>query len=100
MLESNLEIIKKDVQILIKDAQELFQAATLLTGEKADELRNRGMQMLDVAKEKAQKAQTAAVQTGKEIAMTTDDYVKENPWQAIGVAVGAGLLLGLLIGRK
>jgi ElaB/YqjD/DUF883 family membrane-anchored ribosome-binding protein len=100
MLESNIEIVKKDLHTLVKDAQELFQAATLLTGEKADELRNRGMRLLDAAQEKAQRVQAVAMQTGREIVHTTDDFVQDNPWQAIGVAAGAGLLLGLLIGRR
>ena len=27
-------------------------------------------------------------------------YVRDNPWQSIGIAAGVGLLLGLLIGRR
>ena len=36
----------------------------------------------------------------RKIASDSDDYVHENPWTAIGVGAGVGLLLGLLIGRK
>jgi ElaB/YqjD/DUF883 family membrane-anchored ribosome-binding protein len=100
MLDSNIEVVKKDMDNLVKDAQELFHAAALLTGEKADELRNRGMRMLDMAVDKAQQAQAAAVRTGKEMALTADDYVKENPWRAVAVAGGVGLVLGILLGRK
>ena len=32
-------------------------------------------------------------------ARATDDYVHDNPWQAIGIAGVTGLLLGLLISR-
>jgi ElaB/YqjD/DUF883 family membrane-anchored ribosome-binding protein len=38
-----------DVKALVKDAQSLLTAAAALTGNKADELRERGMQMLDRA---------------------------------------------------
>ncbi len=100
MLESNLEVVKKDMDVLVKDAQELFHAASLLTGEKADELRNRGMRILDSAVTKAQNMQEAAMRTGKEIAITTDDYVRENPWRAVAVATGVGVLVGYLLGRK
>jgi ElaB/YqjD/DUF883 family membrane-anchored ribosome-binding protein len=31
---------------------------------------------------------------------TTDTYVRDNPWQAIGIAAGVGLIIGLLIGRR
>jgi ElaB/YqjD/DUF883 family membrane-anchored ribosome-binding protein len=30
----------------------------------------------------------------------TDEYVHENPWPSIGVAVGVGFVVGLLIGRR
>jgi ElaB/YqjD/DUF883 family membrane-anchored ribosome-binding protein len=36
----------------------------------------------------------------KEVARATDDYVHEHPWPAIGAAVGVGLVIGLLIGRR
>lgn len=29
-----------------------------------------------------------------------DDYVRDNPWQAVAVVGGVALLLGLLMGRK
>jgi ElaB/YqjD/DUF883 family membrane-anchored ribosome-binding protein len=36
----------------------------------------------------------------KEVARATDDYVHEHPWLAISTAAGAGLVIGLLIGRR
>ena len=42
----------------------------------------------------------AAIEAGKDIAATTDDYVQENPWSAIAISAGIGLLLGLAISRK
>ena len=33
-------------------------------------------------------------------ARAVDGYVRENPWQAVAVAGGVALLLGLLMGRK
>jgi ElaB/YqjD/DUF883 family membrane-anchored ribosome-binding protein len=36
----------------------------------------------------------------KDAARTTDEYVHEHPWGAVGVAAAAGLLLGVLIARR
>ena len=36
----------------------------------------------------------------KQAARAADDYVHEHPWRAIGSALGFGLLVGLLIGRR
>ena len=38
--------------------------------------------------------------TAKQAVTTTDTYVHENPWTAIVVGAGVGLLLWLLIGRS
>jgi ElaB/YqjD/DUF883 family membrane-anchored ribosome-binding protein len=89
-----------DVKTLVKDAQTLLTAAAALTGEKADELRGRGMQLLDVAMGKASQVQGQALVKGKELAHTADVYVKDNPWRTIAAAAGVGLLVGVILGRK
>mgnify|MGYP001555063702 CR=1 FL=1 len=33
-------------------------------------------------------------------AKATDEAIRENPYQALAIAAGAGLLLGLLLGRR
>ncbi|GGC01056.1 DUF883 family protein [Pseudoduganella buxea] len=100
MLENNISTVNNDVKTLVKDAQALFTAATALTGEKAEELRGRGMRALDTALAKAQEAQVKAVESGKQAAATTDAYVKDNPWRSVAVAAGIGLLVGVIVGRK
>jgi ElaB/YqjD/DUF883 family membrane-anchored ribosome-binding protein len=88
------------MKTLVRDAQELFREATAVTGEKADELRSKGLDMLETALSRAQEMQTAAIETGKEIAESTDDFVRENPWKAVAISAGVGLLVGMLIARK
>ncbi|MFZ6655386.1 DUF883 family protein [Undibacterium sp. TJN19] len=100
MLESNLQAVNNDVKVLLKDAQALLASAASLTGDKAEEARNRGMRLLEAALSKAQDAQTSAIAAGKQMATSADDYVKENPWRAISVAATAGVLVGMLCSRK
>ncbi|MET3131572.1 ElaB/YqjD/DUF883 family membrane-anchored ribosome-binding protein [Oxalobacteraceae bacterium GrIS 1.11] len=100
MLENNIATVNNDVKTLVKDAQALFSAAAALTGEKADEVRGRGMRALDAALAKAQEAQAGAIVAGKQMAASADVYVKENPWRTIAAAAGVGLLVGVILGRK
>ena len=100
MLTSNIKTARTDIRSLIRDAQALFREATLNTGEKADELRSKGLELLDTAVEKAQEIQTVAVEKGKEVAHTTDDFVHHNPWKAAVLAAGVGMLAGLLITKR
>ncbi len=100
MLEANLKVVNNDVKTLVKDAQALFQTAAALTGEKAEEARNRGMRLLDTVLLKAHDAQEGVLVAGREMTASADHYVRENPWRTIAVAAGAGLLLGVILGRK
>jgi ElaB/YqjD/DUF883 family membrane-anchored ribosome-binding protein len=100
MLTSNIKTARTDLKSLLRDAQELFREATLSTGDKADDLRGRGLVMLEAAMSKAQDVQTVALEKGKEVALTTDEFVHQNPWKAVAIASGVGLLVGMLIARK
>jgi ElaB/YqjD/DUF883 family membrane-anchored ribosome-binding protein len=100
MLESNIKTVRTDMKTLVEDAQELFREATSTSGVKAEELRAKGMDLLDAAMEKAQDLQAAALEASKDLADSADGYIQENPWKAIAVSAGVGLLIGLLIARK
>jgi ElaB/YqjD/DUF883 family membrane-anchored ribosome-binding protein len=99
-VNSAISNAQTDVKTLVKDAQALLNAAAALTGEKAEELRGRGMQLLDVALGKASQVQGQALVKSKELAHTADVYVKDNPWRTIAAAAGVGLLVGVILGRK
>jgi ElaB/YqjD/DUF883 family membrane-anchored ribosome-binding protein len=99
-LNSNAANVQADVKTLVKDAQALLTAAAALTGEKADDMRSRGMQLLDTALGKASQVQSQAMVKGRELAHTADVYVKDNPWRTIAAAAGVGLLVGVILGRK
>lgn len=100
MMESDLEAVNKDIKALIKDAQALFRTAAESTGDKAEEIRERGMDLLNAALSMAQEVQASSIATGKEMATLVDSYVKENPWRTVATVAGVGLLLGVILGRK
>jgi ElaB/YqjD/DUF883 family membrane-anchored ribosome-binding protein len=99
-IDDGIQNANADMKALVKDAQSLLTAATSLTGAKADELRTRGMEMLDRAMGKASQYQGQAVIKSKELAETADVYVKDNPWRTVAAAASLGLLVGILLGRK
>lgn len=99
MQAKKLKTVRNDVQTLLQQAQELFVEAAAATGKTADDLRTKGQEVLDQALSLAQDAQGAVLQTGRQIATSTDDYVQSNPWRAIAISTGLGLLVGLAVGR-
>jgi len=102
MLQSSFNAVNNDNEMdtLIKDAQALFQSASALTGEKAEEVRDRAMCLLDAALAKGREVQDIALASGREMAASADYFVKENPWRAIAAMAGVGLLAGVLLARK
>lgn len=100
MLTNNIKTVRNDMKTLVKDAQELFREASAASGEKAEELRAKGLTLLDTALEKAHEVQIAALEKGKAAAHTTDEFVHEHPWKSIGIAAGVGLVVGMLISRR
>ncbi|HBI71353.1 MAG TPA: DUF883 domain-containing protein [Massilia sp.] len=99
-IDNGLKDANADMKVLVKDAQSLLSAAASLTGDKADELRSRGMELLDRAMGKASQYQGQAVVKSKELAHTADVYVKDNPWRTVVAAASVGLLVGIVLGRK
>jgi ElaB/YqjD/DUF883 family membrane-anchored ribosome-binding protein len=51
-------------------------------------------------KEQLQEVQEQALKCAKEGTKSADRYVRDNPWQAVGVAAAIGLIAGLLIRRR
>jgi ElaB/YqjD/DUF883 family membrane-anchored ribosome-binding protein len=56
------------------------------------------MSTLASAKTAIAKADSAALHAIRNVAGTADDYVRENPWVAIGVIAGIAASLGFLAG--
>jgi ElaB/YqjD/DUF883 family membrane-anchored ribosome-binding protein len=85
---------------LVEAMEDVFAAASEESGEKFSELKGQAEASLKKAKARLGAMEKTAVAKARKIASDSDDYVHENPWTAIGVGAGVGLLLGLLIGRK
>jgi ElaB/YqjD/DUF883 family membrane-anchored ribosome-binding protein len=100
MSEMNKEKLMSDIKTVLADAEDLLKQAASSTGERATELREKALARLKQAKDKAADVQVVVVEKGKRAARATDDYVHEHPWASIGIAAGAGVLVGLLINRK
>lgn len=100
MPNNSIKTVRNDMKSLVEDARELFREASQNTGDKADELRARGMHLLDGAMERAQEVQALALEKGKVAAQNTDEFVHQKPWQAVGIAAGIGLMVGMLLSRR
>jgi len=100
MMKSPVTEIKKDAKASLKEARELFETAATLTGAKAEEMRDKAMRLLESALTTAQTLKANSFAAGKEAMTSADNFVKENPWRTIAAVAAAGILLGVILGRK
>jgi len=98
--ERSRDALVKDFGEVLSEAESMLKQAAKESGEKASDLRSQVETKLRSAKLKLQDMQDDAVDRAKAAARVTDDYVRENPWQAIGVAGAIGFLVGLLMNRR
>jgi ElaB/YqjD/DUF883 family membrane-anchored ribosome-binding protein len=52
------------------------------------------------AKEQFMAWEKQGMECARDAAKQADQYVKEKPWQAVGIAAAVGLVAGLLINRR
>lgn len=97
--EAAKDKLTADLRNLVSDAEELLKATATQAGEKVTIARQKVEQSLVEGKKALADAEQVVREKSKEYAEIADDYVRENPWNAIAVAAGTGLLLGLLIRR-
>ncbi|MBK7676784.1 MAG: DUF883 domain-containing protein [Candidatus Accumulibacter sp.] len=97
---ANKQKLVSDMKVVVADAEEILRATAGVAGDKMGDLRERFGERLRDAKLRLADAEAALVDRTKAAARATDDYVHENPWRAVGVAAGIGLLLGVIIGRR
>ena len=95
--EVTTQKLVSDIKVLMGDSQELLKASVGLTNERIAALRPRieeSMRQLNTRLNEYQ-----VVQRARATAQTTNEYVQDNPWKAVGISVLVGAVIGMLISR-
>jgi ElaB/YqjD/DUF883 family membrane-anchored ribosome-binding protein len=90
------EPTSSDMGALAEDARALMAATADVAGEKVSEARKRLAAALERAKEIAGNVRDKAVGGAKVV----DQKVRENPYQAVAIGVGVGVLIGYFAARR
>lgn len=88
--------VRNDVTALAEDARALVTATANVAEEKVVEARQRLAAALERSKEIYGRVRDQAVAGAK----AADQAVHAHPYQAVGIAFGAGALLGYLASRR
>lgn len=86
-----------DFHSVIADTEELMKSVSGDSERKTVVLRDKLDRNLKLAKEYLQDFEGTVVDKSRVAARVTDQYVHENAWRTVAVAVGIGLIIGLLL---
>jgi ElaB/YqjD/DUF883 family membrane-anchored ribosome-binding protein len=88
-----------DLKAVVSDAEELLRATAGQAGEKMSEARSRAEASVRAARKRMSEMQDDVLAQTKEMAEDADEYVRKNPWHAVGIAAAAGIIVGLMLRR-
>ena len=88
--------LSKHLKAVMQDAEELLKVTADGAGEKVRNIRGRLSAALESSKARMERLQDNAIETAK----ATDHVIRKNPYESIGIALGIGLLVGVLAGRR
>jgi ElaB/YqjD/DUF883 family membrane-anchored ribosome-binding protein len=94
------EKLMQDLKLVVQDVEELLKATASQTGEKIAAARARAEESLRGAQRHLFEAGDEAAARARAGADAADEYVRDNPWQAVAIAAGVAFIIGLLVGRR
>lgn len=94
------ERVLADLKLLVHDSEDLLKTTAGDVNEKAKEARARVTAALQRAKNTCEHLQAQTVIATKAAARKADTMIRAHPYESIGVALGVGLLVGVLAARK
>ena len=94
-IEESTEKLLQDLRTVVHDGEELLKAGAQNLSERGVAARERLAAALEVAKETRRRLEERAVLGAR----ATDRAIREHPYEALGIAFGVGMLLGVIINR-
>jgi ElaB/YqjD/DUF883 family membrane-anchored ribosome-binding protein len=99
-LERSKDDLVNEFRNLVSAGDALLRSTTSVSGETLAQARDQFSAKLADAKGWLGDASRTAYDKGRYAAGAADDYVRANPWPAIGIAVAAGVVAGALFARR
>jgi ElaB/YqjD/DUF883 family membrane-anchored ribosome-binding protein len=99
-VQINSESLIGDFKALMADAEDLIKATASHEDGPLSAIRSKALDTLSNAKESISSIEGTVSEKARVVAEQADDFVHRNPWEAVGVAAGLGLLIGLFIRRR
>jgi ElaB/YqjD/DUF883 family membrane-anchored ribosome-binding protein len=92
--------VAREFQNFVADMEVLIKAGTSLTGDDLARAKANLSARVAAARAFVEEMPGAVSDRARNTVKVADDYVREQPWQTIGIGAAVGLLIGFLLGRR
>ncbi len=89
-----------EIKNLIADVEELMARISDLKDADVVRVRGKVQRAVDGAKQSLADSAVSLRRRAQQAASTADDYVRDSPWQAVGMAALVGAVVGILATRR
>jgi len=97
---ADLERLTQDFKAFVADCESLFRNARTLSGQGAEVARVELSRRMDFARERLGDWRNVAGERAGQVRASTEDYVRREPFKAVGIAAAAGAFMALLMTRR
>ncbi|WP_407311008.1 YqjD family protein [Pseudomonas sp. nanlin1] len=85
-----------ELQALIEESEKLLKEGASLVGDEGETLRAQ----VSIKLRQARDAMAGVSSRAQPMVEATENYIGGHPWQTVAIAAAAGVLAGLLLGRR
>jgi ElaB/YqjD/DUF883 family membrane-anchored ribosome-binding protein len=100
MSDASTRKLIDELRAVMAEAEALVATTADDVGERAKQARAKAAESVERAQAGIDDLETQLAERAKALLDDTADYVRENPWQSLGIAAAVGLLVGALLGRR
>lgn len=92
--------LARDLRTVVADAEALLRQAAGGASGQYEAARETLEESLRIARARLDDAQSVLMDSARRAGRATDGYVRDHPWEAVGLGAALGVVVGLLIGRR
>jgi len=100
MTDANTRTLIDDLRALVAEAEALIAASASNANARAAGVHDRASEAVDKARARLDTLEADVRSRAKGATAEAAAYVRDNPWQSLGVAAAAGIVIGLLLSRR
>ena len=99
-LEKSSSALSKEFGHVLADIEDLIHSSTSLTGDELTRVKGKIVERIASARQSLESSGRTAIAQARKAATVTNEYVKEEPWKAVGIGAALGFFIGLLLARR